>query len=204
MSFTLEQFVGTRPRLYHLTARANLSGIEAHGELWPAHQLMQRASDSTMLRTRRSDARLFDDAAGQVASLRDQRPLSEGNVALEDGWTFEDLIEALNRRVFFWPGTDTRPIPHGVRHFRRYLSEEPIVIRVRTAALFELNPAPEFCRYNSGSPRCTGGRKSPRGPDTFASATAIDASVGEVVEVTFEGPVLLPGDFEVLAASSFA
>lgn len=41
--------------------------------------------------------------------LRDQLALRRGQVGLTDGWTWNDLLTAINSRVFFWPGTAIGP-----------------------------------------------------------------------------------------------
>jgi hypothetical protein len=192
MPLTLPHFAALRPVLYHLTARSNADRILREREIVCASTLMSRADDRTALRSRRPDAIPLLRAGETTAVLRDQKPLHRGNIALQGGWTFEDFVESLNARVFFWPGDEKGPIKHGLRHFSRYAHEDAVVLRIPTMALFEANPAPKFCRYNSGSPRCSGGRHSPRGPGTFVAADAVDFRRGEVVEVTFESRVVLP------------
>jgi hypothetical protein len=117
---------------------------------------------------------------------------------LPKGYRFEDFIEYLNRRVFFWPGDDAGPIAYGVRHFGRYSREDPIVLRMDFQSLLYANPAanPLFCRYNSGSPRCSNGKKIPRGPNTFVSAHNFIEVPSKVVEVTFETQIVLPPNTE--------
>ena len=44
-----------------------------------------------------------------------------------NGFVFEDLVEILNGRVFFWPGAVGGPISYGVRHFERYQNEKPVI-----------------------------------------------------------------------------
>ncbi len=130
-----------------------------------------------------------------MVELRDQDPFHAGNVAFDPGWGEGDVVELLNARVYFWPGSLDGPIDYGVRHFRRYESQRPAVLRVSFADLLACNPtaAPELCAYNSGAPRCSGGRKSPRGASTFVAPSSFDRPAGAVVEVTFPGPVILPG-----------
>lgn len=202
MGFDLTRFAEARPRLYHLTARANLDGILRTGRLEAARVLMERAGDMSMLRQRRREHyRLRVD--GREVVLRDQKPLHRGNIAFEGGFGFEDVVEALNRRVFFWPGDEEGPIDYGRRHFGRYGGEDCVVLVVPTAALLEANPdvQAEFCRFNSGSPRCTGGRGAPRGPRTFLPAHECPFSPGAVKEVTFREFVRLPAAGHVEVAS---
>src|SRR5262249_9745681 len=126
--------------------------------------------------------------------LRDQGPLHQGNMRLPKGYTLEDFIESLNRRIFFWPGTAMGPISYGVRHFERYEGEKPVILRIHLDTLLKRNPdaIPRYCRYNSGSPRCSNGKKSPRGPDTFVLAAEFNETPSKVVEVTFESELALP------------
>lgn len=204
MPFSLHRFASLRPALFHLTARANLEKIRGAKGLESAAVLMDRASDRTALRERRAESLELAKRGRLVAVLRDQRPLYAGNVDLQGEWEFGDLVEALNSRVFFWPGNDAVPIAYGLRHFQRYRSEDAVVLRIATAALFDCNAEPAFCRYNSGSPRCSGGKGSPRGPQTFVSADVASFSAGQVVEVTFNGHVKIPADgVQVQPVSSF-
>ena len=114
-------------------------------------------------------------------------------------YTFEQFIENLNRRIFFWPGTDAGPINYGVRHFERYGSEHPAILKIDFQSLINSNPAvePHYCRYNSGSPRCSHGQKSPRGPNTFQSGDQFVGTPSAVVEVTFSGPLILPANVRI-------
>ena len=118
---------------------------------------------------------------------------------LSSGWTFERFVAHLNSRVFFWPGTTAGPIAYGVRHFKRYVDEKPVLLRVLLVDLVAVNSAtsPEFCRFNSGSPRWTRGVPSPRGPETFVRAGHARFRAAQVVEVTFPGRVVLPWNAEV-------
>ncbi len=193
MPFSLTAFAKIRPYSYHLTADVNLDRIRRTGVLRTAKSILEDGGYFESIRTRRTEHRLVQNATDTI-SVRDQSPLHRGNLNLEDGFSFEDLVLMLNSRVFFWPGTVVGPTDYGVRHFHRYVAESPVILRVPTVELLEANPSlmPMFCRYNSGSPRCTSGRKSPRGKGTFVNNTSFDGSPSEVVELTFEGTVVLP------------
>jgi hypothetical protein len=197
LPFTLHNFAAARPYAYHLTAADNLVRICETGRMESAANLLAAAGRQDVLRDRRRE-HLPIEVGGQTLWLRDQKPLHAGNVTFEAGWTFEDLVEALNRLVFFWPGTATRPNDYGVRHFERYAAEGPVILRTPTTALFEANrdTHPLFCGFNSGSPRYTGGRASPRGPTTFVPAEQFPWGYGRVVELTFPAPVQLPPETE--------
>jgi hypothetical protein len=160
---------------------------------------MRSSGNSLLMRTPRRGLKpvTFE---GRVIIIRDQDKLHEGNTGLARGYTFADFVGALNKRVFFWPGTAARPIDSGVRHFERYEDECPIILRIDFESVHTLNPraVPLFCRYNSGSPRCRlpHGKKSPRGPNTFLPAPDFDETPGKVVEVTFSTEIILPPNTE--------
>jgi len=158
---------------------------------------MERSGRNDLLRNRRPDP-VQVHIGDIVVSLRDQGPLYKGHARFPKGYSFEDLVESLNRRIFFWPGTAAGPISYGMRHFGTYRKEKPVFLRVDLQALLIANPTatPRYCKYNSGSPRCSNGVKSPRGPDTFLLAAEFDGTPSSVVEVTFDTAIVLPPNTE--------
>lgn len=203
MPFTLPKFKTLRPYLYHLTDQRNIERIRRTGHLCSATLTLQAASQHSVIFNRRPES-IAVTVDGEEIWIRDQRPLHAGNVGLQDGWTFQDLVKALNDKVFFWPGSATGPISYGVRHFQRYESDKPALLRLSSGDVFAANVAvtPLFCRYNSGSPRWSNGIASPRGPRTFVSCGEADFSAAGVVECVIAGQVIIPASVEV--ASSFA
>lgn len=161
----------------------------------PAAVLMERANRRDLVRKRRREHERITIGEMEIL-VRDQAPLHKGNVKLPDGFGYEDLIERINNRIFFWPGTARGPISYGVRHFERYRQESPAILRVSLKSLLNANPGaqPMFCSYNSGSPRCSNGKKSPRGPDTFVPSAKFGGTPSLVVEVTFETLLIIPPD----------
>jgi hypothetical protein len=191
MGLDLELFVERRPYAYHLTAAENFQILRNSGVIRSAAELIERAGCSGLLRMRRHGP-VPIQIGGKGAFLRDQDPLHEGNIRFEGGWQMADLVEELNRHVFFWPGTAAKPNDYGTRHYERYSrSEKLVIVRVPTASLINANPnvKPRFCRFNSGSPRCVGGHKSPRGPDTFLPAERFPGTASAVAELTFRGAI---------------
>jgi hypothetical protein len=197
MPFPKGRFVEIRPYLYHSTCIANLKGIRQARELRSATSLIATAHNILVMNTRRDSPALVDGDDG--VWLQTQRPLHKGNIALEEGFTFENLVSLLNSKVFFWPGTVNGPINYAVRHLHGNDWPNPAaMIRVRTQELFETSDfPPEYCAYNSGSPRCVDGRKSPRGPNTFRPSKTCKRSAGKVVEVVFSSRVTLPNTSEI-------
>lgn len=196
--FDLQSFAKVRPFLYHLTAKSNLQHIKATGKLFPASVIVAKSYSPHNLRERRVSHEAVATEHGRIV-LRDQQPLHKGNIDFQDGYSFEDFVEHLNRRVFFWPGGDQGPNDYGDRHFKHYEGESPAILRIAVNSLLRSNPpaVPLFCRYNSGSPRCSQGKKSPRGPNTFLPADEFQGTPNDVVEVTFEKEIILPHDTKV-------
>ena len=194
----IQAYVKTRPYLYHLTDSANISRMARTRRIDPAAALFERAARLDMVRRKR-DRHERISIGRDVIAIRDQAPLHEGNLSLPTGYTFEEFVESLNSRVFFWPGAAVGPISYGTRHFERYENEAPAILRLTFASLLSANTFanPMFCRYNSGSPRCSYGVKSPRGPRTFVPAAEFEGTPGQVVEVTFDCQLVLPSDTEV-------
>ena len=192
MAFSLEQLLELRPYLYHLTAASNVPRILARGSLESAEDLLVAGGRPELVSDRRVAA-VDLSIAGERVHVRDQKPLFEGNMHLDEGWTFDGFVAHLNRYVFFWPGDEKGPIDSGLRHWGRYEEERPRMLRLNSSILL----APQnrgrvrVCRFNSGSPRWTRGRPSPRGSRTFVRPDDADFTPGSTVEIVVEGPVEL-------------
>jgi hypothetical protein len=198
MPIDLDDFGRLRPYLYHLTAQENVARIRGMGRLESASALLHAAGRTDLLTTRRKDHLAI--VVGDVPiSIRDQAPLHAGNMALDPDWSPADFVAYLNRRVFFWPGSAGGPISYGDRHYDRYAHESPAILRMRFDALRMANPGlpPLFCRFNSGSPRWSYGRPSPRSAKTFVPGEDADFRATQVVEVTFADGVALPPNVEI-------
>ena len=192
------KFVATRPWLYHLTARMNVERIREEGRLDCAATLLRAGDRESVVRQRRESCEVVRVRDSSI-HIRDQRPLHCKSMSLFGGWSFEDWVEHLNGLVFFWPGRDERPVCSGVRHYERYKGDEVCVIRVGTKDTFDKNrPAePRFSCYNSGSPRCSKGQPSARGPNTIVPGDRFDGTPCKVVEVAYCEQVALPESAEV-------
>jgi len=194
----IHTYLNNRPYLYHLTDRSNIDRMARTRRIAPANTLFERAGRLDLVRRRRNEHERISIGRDMIV-IRDQAPLHRGNLSLPSGYTFEEFTQSLNSRVFFWPGTAAGPIGYGIRHFERYKNENPAILRLTLASLLLANTLanPTFCRYNSGSPRCSYGVKSPRGPHTFLPAAEFEGTPSQVVEVTFASELALPADIEV-------
>lgn len=200
MALDLERFMRNRPYLFHLTSSENVKRIWRCGRLESAARLFDQAGSPERIKIRRPQSEVID-LDGEHVRIRDQYPLHEGNMKLEHGLTFGAFVEVLNRLVFFWPGGANRPISYGVRHYLRYRNESPrpAILRMTLSNVLAANPGmePLFCKFNSGSPRCSWGKKSPRSKQTFLPARDAAFGVSQVVEVTFPGGIHLPQEVMV-------
>jgi hypothetical protein len=201
MPFTLEAFIARRPFLYHFTAVENVDRIRQLRRLDSAAILSQKSEHFDLSKRRKTAEEI-----GQGFWLQTQRPLYEKNICFVGGWVMADLLARLNTLIFFWPGTGKGPIPYGHRHRAgNKWPSKSAALRVDTRELFEsANPAAVlFCPYNSGSPRCVNGRKSPRGPHTFLSVCDFPGTLSKVVEVVAKDTVHLPESTEFGTSDSW-
>lgn len=189
-----EEFENKRPYLYHLTDRRNLKNISKYGILKSTTTLVNSSdleNKIEFLQTKRNSHEVLN-IQGTEIHIRDQNPISEIVLrrSLEPNCSYEEYLMILNSHVFFWP-TKIRL----ERHFKRYIDEKPIILRIKTQDLFNLNKNPKFSRLNSGATRCSshwGGNAPERGKKTFLLAYQYEKPIPSVAEVTFENECHLP------------
>lgn len=197
MALEIEHFVRLRPYLYHLTGRNNIKYIQQEMILKPPNILYAESGEINFRGTHRRGHRFLTNGR----QIRDQDPLHSGNISFSGGWGLKDLITHLDEHVFFWPGWEHGPIQSGKNHFQRYAGEKPIILRVKTREILDENImlTPLFCKYNSGAPRCTKGKGSPRGPETFLPAAEFPFPPTNIIEVTYRSSVSLPAPVQVIS-----
>lgn len=194
MPLELQRFAHARPYLYHLTARFNLRSIATSLELRCTNVLLEAAGFPHQRSIKRREHVELTNCGGPIL-IRDQKPLAEGAIAFEDGWDLARFVEHVNDHVFFWPGQSSGPVKPGLNHFNRYRHESPAILRFRTESV--VDSALHFSRCNSGAPRCSAGKHSPRGSATYLPATEFVGTVSDVVEVVALGALALPAGTEV-------
>lgn len=194
MNLDIQRFAELRPYLYHLSARENLPAILRTRELRCARLLLEAAQKVQYVSERRTDHLLLDASEGSIL-IRDQKPLSVGAIKFEMGWDLARFVAHVNQHVFFWPGAPSGPIRAGMNHFARYRHEGPAIVRFKTdpKTLSSLL----YCRFNSGAPRCSGGKYSPRGSDTYLPPNHFNGNPGDVIEVVARDAFPLPCGAEV-------
>jgi hypothetical protein len=175
------------------TTAENLRGIMSSRLLVSASDLLHREDAIPSSKRRTTPQRL---AASRCEYwLQTQKCLHAGTIQFESEWNLDRFVTRLNSLVFPWPGDDFGPIEYGRRHLKKNdWPSRAVAIRVPTRALFLANEenAPRFCRYNSGSPRFSGGKASPRGANTFVCRNNFQGTLSDVKEVVFEQAASLP------------
>jgi hypothetical protein len=194
----IEQFIKLRPFLYHLTDRRNLDNIFQTKMIYSTIDLVKKSNLSEveqkvlLMNKRKSHSAI--PLGDRIIYIRDQNPILENNLkkTLTKGWKVSDFYMLLNSRVFFWPTIDRLN-----RHYKRYLNEHPIILRVKTSEIIELNINPEFSRLNTGATRSNAkwnGGPPARGENTFYRMDKYPHANGSIAEVTFVDFCKLPKD----------
>lgn len=197
----ITEFIKKKEFLYHLTDRENLERIKTTKELLSTETIINRSSlsknEKNEFLTQRRKTHEVVVIDNDSYHIRDQRPISLLNLVkcLTTGFTVSDFFRMLNNRVFFWP-----TLQRLNSHYKRYSSENPIIIRVSTEALLNINSHAEFCRLNSGATRSNSylkGAPPERGNGTFLPSEEFKYSVGKVAEVTFPNSCRLPNEIYI-------
>ena len=195
MAVDRDKLIEKTPYLLHLTYQPSLERIRRTETLESAGRLLELGDLQHWLRRRRESMLRFEIGEDKIV-LTDQLPLESGHIEFEGGWELADLIEALNERVFFWRGNRDGLLSKDKGHFEKYKQREEqlVFLRIPFADAMEIeeNGIPQYCRFNSGGPRCSGGAKIPRGPSTFVEASDADFTFGKVREVVFPNVFRLP------------
>ncbi len=200
MAIRSSRLASLRPFAFHVTAPSNLGAIEGIGEIRSASALLAGTAQADALSGPRLGT-LTVTVENFRVEVRDQLPLRSGHIRYEGGYSFADVLDDLNSRVFFWPGAEARPIDYGLSHYHHYSSMgAALVLRCALQDLLAANPSRELqvCRSNSGAPRHNPrSGYAPRGPETFVSLANAPFSAGAVKELSFLGCAILPRTTEV-------
>ncbi|WP_144059840.1 DUF7002 family protein [Rhodopirellula sallentina] len=119
MAIDFTKLIDRTPFLFHLTYLPSLERIRRTMTLESAARLLDLGNKQEWLRKRREDMLRFNIGNDKIV-LTDQRPLTAGNVDFRDGWEVGDLVEFVNRRVFFWRGDHTGLLCKDRGHFGTY------------------------------------------------------------------------------------
>jgi len=190
----IEKFIERCPDLYHLTNPVNLNSILSDFTLRSTTilaALFEVQDLGKYLRARRTghEQPIFSKNNFEFCP-RDQDPLRDDWLQLEEGITPDEYRYLLNSKVFFWARESDLK-----RHYKRYkeLDQNPCIFRVSTADLFNVNSIPPmFCYFNSGMTSHWTRGLPVRGTSSFNLAANYSRGPSSVTEVTFEGTCRLP------------
>jgi hypothetical protein len=204
MPIDIAKLIRMSPCLYHVTYSSSLDRIKRLRRLECAARLMIAGGRQDLLRKRREKMEEFS-VDGDMIRLTDQQPIVEANILFQDGWTLPDLIEAINRRVFFWRGRPSGLLKKDQGHFGKYNAAglSLVFLRLSINGTIHVNVArgPELCMYNSGAARMNNGQKIPRRPSTFVGPERAGFHRKMVKEVVFREFVELPSSTEFCEGS---
>lgn len=172
--------------LYHFTYRDNLPFIRQEGALLSAAESLDACGWGGRKCEKWQDIWTLP---GSGRMLHDQKPLQAGHIDFAPGFDMADLVALINAHVFFWPRYE--------RDFAKKYRDNALIC-CRLADVEESNPGNTalYCRYNSGAPRTSGGKKSPRGPNMFKPLAGVWRS--RMKEVVFRGSVQLPHNHKIM------
>lgn len=166
MGITLEKIAAIHPQLYHMAQYGSWPSIRDHGLLSTTALLDLFNIDGRERRTIEGERRRRTieviDGSGAVASIRDQRPMSDKKLAscLQDGLLPTDWYRILNRKVFFWLTKERLQTLMGA-----YSDQPHVVLEIDTEKLLSVH-GDKVCLapMNTG---CTSPMAFPRGATTF-------------------------------------
>ena len=162
----VEQLIENHPVLFHMAEEGTWPQIEEHGLLStlalvdlfnPPSHVRQEILGSV----RRKSITLQNPQHG-VAVVRDQGPLKFLDRVLEEGTTFQEYLDLLNGRVFFW-ATYERLLR--LLQAARYRGHAQTVLHIDTRELLAAHPEAELAALNTGSVHVP--NMPTRGKDTF-------------------------------------
>jgi hypothetical protein len=111
MSVTPEELAKHYPRLYHMADAGSWEGIQRHGLLSTIALLelyeVPHAKRCILLNAQRTRAETIEHPVHGRAVIRDQKPLNRAKLeGCLSGCSFQDWLDMLNSRVFFWLSKD--------------------------------------------------------------------------------------------------
>jgi len=197
MPIDINKLIANKPPtyLYHVTYGGSLNRIRRLRCLECAARLLEAGGRHHLLRQRRENMEEFM-VDGDTIRLTDQKPIVEASIIFQDGWVLADLIEAINRRVFFWRGPASGLLRKDQWHFAKYhaAGHSLVFLRLNLKETIQANAdrGPELCKYNSGAARMNGGQPIPRGLSTFVRPEIACFDIGELREIVFRDFIEIP------------
>lgn len=173
MSTTVSQIIEAAPVLYHMAAPGSWLRIQQYGLLSTEALLdkwgIKGKQREEILASRRGSTTVIHNIDFGSATIRDQKPMSDGQLAkcLGDGLTPSDWYRILNGKVFFWLTKER------LRTLMKCYSEHPnLVLTVDTAEL--LKRRQQHIRLSPLNSGCTRPVPHPRGKNTFQTLAEYD------------------------------
>jgi hypothetical protein len=207
MGVTPSELAKYYPYLYHMAERASWEGIKRHGllsteALLELYEVVPEMRLPILTQQRTKSFVIARPGYGD-AVIRDQRPLNRSKLeACLKGCSFQQWLQMLNSRVFFWLCKDRLQT---LMCAREYCDKTHLVLVLDTFRL-----ATDFLQYITLAPMNTGNTRPfahPRGLETFGrmgeypfEARLHRGLYYTVVELAVEGGVPNIMDYAIEAA----
>lgn len=206
MGVTTAELCKRYPVLYHMASFGSWPSIAKHGllstvSLVELFQVGEPQRTELITKQRRQSVEITHPKHGK-AMIRDQKPLSEKNLArCLNGCTAEEWYRVLNERVFFWLDRDRL---HTLMSAAEYVGKKHTILQLDSASLVrEYESQIKLAHMNTGNTRPF---PHPRSPATFRSMDAYPyperrrfPDYFAVVELTVLGGVPDVKDFVIKA-----
>ena len=168
MGVTPEELAMYYPRLYHMAERESWEGIRLHGllsteALLDFYEIRPEERPLILTQQRTESVEIRHRAHGK-AIIRDQKPLNQSKLERSlDGCSFQQWLQMLNSRVFFWL---SRERLQTLMCAREYCAETHTVLVLDTLRLtIDLIDKVTLAPMNTGNTRPFA---HPRGLTTFS------------------------------------
>ena len=195
------------PRLYHMADQESWEGIQRHGLLstdilLDLFEVPAQQRESILARQRTVEVSIEHGVHGR-AVIRDQKPLNRAKLeACLNGCSFEEWLQLLNSRVFFWLDRDRL---RTLMCAREYCARPHVVLMLDTLRLAtDLHQRITLAPMNTGNTRPYA---HPRGLSTFSRMADYPFELRlrrglyyAVVELAVEGGVRNIMDYVIEAA----
>jgi hypothetical protein len=168
MGVSAAQFAKHYPRLYHMAELGSWESIQRHGLLGTEALLdlfeVATGKRDAILTQQRTESVVIEHPVHGRAVIRDQKPLNRSKLErCLDGCSFQQWLQMLNSRVFFWV---SRERLQTLMCAREYCGRTHLVLASDTLRLAtDLHPQITLAPMNTGNTRPYA---HPRGLSTFS------------------------------------
>ena len=180
-------------KLYHFIPNEHLEFVKKTRKLFSAAEMLDACKKKKPKRQKREHCITLPSGKTKDGTvlpkgiiLRDQGKLEEANLAFCPEFRMGDLVEELNKHVFFWPCFPEK-------FAKKYQHNALIRCCLEDVKKHNHDKQPLYCPFNSGAPKRDGdGNKVLRSRCMYQPLNVQCVPAKDIVEVVFQGCVKLP------------